>query len=91
MALDRAAGKVPVAVAIGVAHEQHVLAVRDHALDAGDLRAEQKPVRAKPGVGAPHGETAGLQRERHELRVGPETDRLSLPGAARGTRGLCMP
>ena len=36
---DRAAREVPGAVSVGVAHEQHVVAVGEHALDPDDARA----------------------------------------------------
>ena len=80
---DGAAGEVPVATAVGVAHEQHVVVVRDHAFDADHLGPGDEPVHPQSDVGAADRGAPGLEREGHPSSVRSVTtgrvasDRLS--------------
>ena len=48
-------GRSQLATAVGVAHEQHVVVVRDHAFDAHHLGPGDEPVHPQPDVGAADG------------------------------------
>lgn len=70
---NRAAGEIPAAPAVCVAHEQHVIVVAHDALDADHPRPGEEPVQPQPDVRAADGGAAKLHRNSHALSVRART------------------
>ena len=65
--LDRASREVPVTAAVGVADEQHVVVVQQHALDPDDLRPDEEPVHPEADVRAAHRDPLDLEGQGHAV------------------------